>query len=105
MTDLLDRPVAAEHEADLPPDHDAAPFSPRRRAGADKWFLAALLVGAGSIHIAIAPSHLGESALEGAGFLVAAWVQLALAVAVLLRTPSRRFLAAVTGTSVALIAA
>jgi hypothetical protein len=109
MTDLLDRSVAAEHEAEheaeLPPERDATPSSPRARAGADQWFLAALLVGAGSIHVAMAPSHLGESALEGAGFLVAAWAQLALAVAVLLRTPSRRLLAVVAGTSVALIAA
>jgi hypothetical protein len=62
-------------------------------------------VGAGAIHVAMAPSHLDESVIEGAGFLVAVLVQLRLAVAVLLRTPSRRLLAAVAGTSVALIAA
>lgn len=84
---------------------DIAPGSPQSRAGTDQWLLAALLLGAGAIHVAMAPSHLGESALEGAGFLAAAWVQLALGVAVLLRPPSRRLLVAVTGTSVALIAA
>jgi hypothetical protein len=105
MTDLLDRPAAAEHETELPPDRDVASSPSPARVGADQWVLAALLVGAGAIHVAMAPSHLGESVIEGAGFLVAAWVQLALAVAVLLRTPSRRLLAAVAGTSVALIAA
>jgi hypothetical protein len=88
----------------LEPGHDHAPVSPQSRAGTDQWLLAALLLGAGTIHVAMAPSHLGESALEGAGFLAAAWVQLALGVAVLLRAPSRRLLLAVAGTSVALIA-
>ena len=90
--------------AALPPDRDHAPVSPQSRAGTDQWLLAALLLGAGAIHVAMAPSHLGESALEGAGFLAAAWVQLALGLAVLLRPPSRRLLLAVAGTSVALIA-
>jgi hypothetical protein len=105
MTDLLDRSAAAEHEAELPPERDAAPSPPLAGVAADQWFLVALLVGAGAIHVAMAPSHMDESIIEGAGFLVAAWVQLALAVAVLLRAPSRRLLAAVGGTSVALIAA
>jgi hypothetical protein len=91
-------------QAVLEPGHDHAPVSPQSRAGTDQWLLAALLLGAGTIHVAMAPSHLGESALEGAGFLAAAWVQLALGVAVLLRAPSRRLLLAVAGTSVALIA-
>ncbi|HEX8802897.1 MAG TPA: hypothetical protein VF743_01850 [Acidimicrobiales bacterium] len=52
----------------------------------------------------MAPSHLGESAVEGWGFVVAAWAQLALAVAVLLR-PSRRVGVAVMATSAALVAA
>jgi hypothetical protein len=113
MTDLLARPVAAEDEsgaergpdtrADDRADHDGAP-PPSSRIAGDRWFLAALLVGAGAIHVAMAPSHLGESAVEGAGFLAAGWAQLLLAAAVLLR-PTRRVLAAVAGTGVALIAA
>jgi hypothetical protein len=91
-------------QAVLEPGPDDAPVSPQSRARTDQWLLAALLLGAGTIHVAMAPSHLGESALEGAGFLAAAWVQLALGVAVLLRAPSRRLLLAVAGTSVALIA-
>ena len=45
--------------------------------------LAALLVGAGAVHLALAPSHFGESTAEGVGFLVAAWLQIGLAVTVL----------------------
>jgi hypothetical protein len=104
MTDLLDRPVAPEQDPDLRRGHaDARPAS-SPRAGADQWFLAALLIGAGAIHVAMAPSHLNESAVEGAGFVAAAWVQVALGVAVVLGPPSRRLLVAVVGTGVALIA-
>ena len=63
----------------------------------------AALLARGGIHVAMAPSHLGESAVEGWGFVLAAWAQLALAAAVLVR-PSRRVGAAVVVTSVALIA-
>jgi hypothetical protein len=55
---------------------------------AGRWALAALLVGAGAVHVAMAPSHFGESTVEGLGFLAAGWLQLALGGAVLLR-PSR----------------
>jgi hypothetical protein len=110
MTDLLDRPAAAEHESEpastsgseARPDPGGGASSPSL-ARSDQWFLAALLAGAGAIHLAMAPSHMGESAVEGAGFLAAAWVQLLLAAAVLLR-PSRRVLAAVAGSGVAFIA-
>jgi len=104
MTDLLDRPASADHRAAPTPNRDTAPVPPQSRAGTDQWLLAALLLGAGAIHVAMAPSHLGESAIEGAGFLAAAWVQLALGVVVLLRAPSRRLLLAVAATSVVLIA-
>src|SRR6188472_1270946 len=73
---------------------DAAPSrSPTARARASsigwvQWLVAALLVGAGAVHLALAPSHFGESTVEGVGFLVAAWLQIALAIAVLLR-PTR----------------
>jgi hypothetical protein len=51
----------------------------------------------------MAPSHLGESAVEGTGFVVAAWAQVALAVLVVAR-PRRWVLGAVIGANVALIA-
>jgi hypothetical protein len=52
----------------------------------------------------MAPSHLGESAVEGGGFVAAAWLQLGLALAVLLR-PSRRVLVAAMAVNGALIVA
>jgi hypothetical protein len=107
VTDLLDRPVAADEPEDASEERTgpatAGRPAPPSRPGPDQWFLAALLVGAGAIHIAMAPSHLGESAIEGAGFIASAWIQVALAVAVLVR-PARRVLAAVIASSLALIA-
>jgi hypothetical protein len=50
--------------------------------------LGALLAAAGVIHLVMVPSHWGESAVEGAGFLVSGWLQVALAVG-LLRRPAR----------------
>jgi hypothetical protein len=125
MSDVLVRPDAAGPEdprrgddaaaepgppqADAPDAAESAEASRAPGAGAGvasiRALLAALLLGAGAIHVAMAPSHLGESAVEGTGFLVAAWVQVGLAAAVALsRRPSRRVLAAVAATSVVLIA-
>jgi hypothetical protein len=100
MTDLLDRPAMAE-----PGDQrGSAAQSTRPTTGPEHLLLAAALFGAGAIHMAMAPSHLGESAVEGIGFLVAAWAQLSLAVAVLLR-PARAVLTAVGVISLVLIGA
>jgi hypothetical protein len=99
MTDLLDRPAMTEPSGQGRSGPRSSPIP-----GPEHWLLAATLVGAGAIHMAMVPSHLGESAIEGVGFLVAAWMQLGLAVAVLLR-PTRAVLAAVGVTSVALIGA
>lgn len=52
------------------------------------WGVAACLLMAGIVHFALAPSHLGESTVEGWGFLLAGWAQLGLAAWLLLR-PSR----------------
>ncbi len=48
-------------------------------------FLGALLGGAGLIHVAMAPAHLGSSIADGAGFLAAGAAQLMLAVVVVAR--------------------
>jgi hypothetical protein len=69
-----------------------------------QWLVATLLVGAGAVHLALAPSHFGESTVEGIGFVVAAWLQLALAVAVLLR-PTRVVVFATIAVSAACIGA
>jgi hypothetical protein len=57
------------------------------------YALAALSAGAAAIHFALAPAHFAESTALGAGFVVAAWFQLALAVVLVVR-PSRAALAA-----------
>jgi hypothetical protein len=69
-----------------------------------EWLLGALLVSAGAVHVAMAPSHFGESSLEGIGFLAAAWLQIGSGVAVVLR-PSRRVHGAIIAVSAACIAA
>jgi hypothetical protein len=52
----------------------------------------------------LAPSHFAESTAEGVGFLAAAWLQIALGVAVLLR-PTRRVVIAIVVVSAACIGA
>jgi hypothetical protein len=100
MTDLLDPPAA-------PPAVDVAarPAEPAvRSATGAPLVLAALLLGAGLIHATMAPPHLGESAVEGAGFVVAAWLQVLLAAAVLVRL-RRWVLGAVVVVNAALLVA
>jgi hypothetical protein len=104
MTDLLDapdvraeEPVAAEAPGAPEPVMDAGEPSPGTR-----WLLAACLAGAAVVHAAMVPSHTGESALEGWGFVLSAWAQLALAVAVLAR-PVRRVAVAIVVTNAVLI--
>jgi hypothetical protein len=108
MTDVLDERVAAEPalapavvEPSVEGVSAARETSPASRP--ERWLLSALLAGAALIHAAMAPSHLGEAAVEGAGFVAAAWVQILLAVAVLVR-PTRRVLLAVVVSSAALVA-
>jgi hypothetical protein len=114
MTDVLDVPEAPAETSSTPAGPDRTAAEGRTAAGrseggvapprAVRWWVAATLVGAGAIHVAMAPSHLAESAVEGAGFVLAAWSQLLLAAVVLVR-PSRRAFAAVVGTNLALVAA
>jgi hypothetical protein len=74
MTDVLDR------DAD-----DTLP------APAARLLLAAASAGAGAIHLAMVPSHWDESVVEGVGFAMFGWLQLAFAAVVLVR-PSRALL-------------
>ena len=62
----------------------------------------AATAAAGAIHFAMAPSHMATSALEGWGFAITGWVQVAVAVWLLIR-PSRSSTLAVTGAAVATI--
>ena len=107
MTDLLDRPAAAdtpESEPDKAPVAAAVQPAPRPTTEPAPWAIAAALLGAAAIHFAMAPSHFGESGIEGAGFLASAWAQAVLAIAVLWR-PTRLVLASSAVVNVALIAA
>jgi hypothetical protein len=67
--------------------------SPPSPVATTQWVLAALAAGAGLIHLVMVPPHLAESTADGAGFIVAAVAQLALAVALAGR-PSRPVLLA-----------
>src|SRR5688572_1750106 len=66
---------------------DRAPLGTSEAGPADAA-LAALLAGAGLVHVAMAPAHLTSSAADGVGFLVVGVVQLLVAILVVAR-PSR----------------
>src|SRR6188472_3945143 len=81
MTDVLDR-------LDEPSPSLAEPAPPRRVARDDlrpRIAIAALSTGAAAIHLAMAPGHVGEWALEGGAFIAAAWAQLLVAVLAIAR--------------------
>lgn len=66
----------------------ASPKRPLDLAPLARVLLSVLLAAAGVIHLAMVPSHWSESAIEGIGFAVAGWLQIALGVWVLLRPGS-----------------
>ncbi|MFI5048048.1 MAG: hypothetical protein ACHQIG_13360, partial [Acidimicrobiia bacterium] len=61
---------------------------------AGRLLLAVLSGAAGVIHLAMVPSHWGSSTVEGVGFALVGWSQIAIAV-MLLAAPSRRLLRAI----------
>jgi hypothetical protein len=105
MTDVLTRPddiAGAQRETSTPAEPGPPPAS--TGPGAAVVALASFTAAAGLIHLVMTPSHVGESALEGAGFLVAAWVQLGLAIAVVrAATPRRGLLGLAVAVNLALI--
>jgi len=66
-------------------------------APALRYLIAGLSAAAGVVHLAMVPSHMGEWAAEGVAFAVVGWLQLAMALLVVVR-PTRLLLA---GTAVA----
>jgi hypothetical protein len=64
-----------------------------RAYGTSAFFLAALVAGAGVIHFAMVPTHAADSLVDGIGFAVFGWLQIALAVAIAVR-PNKRVLVA-----------
>ena len=77
MTDVLDRLTETTPLTER--DGQAAPGH-RELSNAGRVVLAALSAAAGVIHLAMVPSHIGESTIEGVGFAVAGWFQLVVAV-------------------------
>ncbi len=104
MTDLFDAPSEAEAERPVEPAGVGDVPEAGRATTAAHLLLAATLLGAGAIHMVMVPSHLDESTVDGVGFIASAWVQLALAVAVLVR-PRRRVLTAALIANLAFVAA
>ena len=79
MTDVLLRPSE-------PAGGKARSGRPRfELSGSSRVLLAVFSAAAGIIHLAMVPSHWGESVVEGFGFAVVGWAQLALAVALFVR--------------------
>lgn len=89
-------PTAGTGGGDTTTTGTAATGASGGRTGRGGWpdtlrTLAAIaLVGAGIIHFAYAPGHLDAETSHGVFFLVAGWVQIALAVALTLRTRPER---------------
>src|SRR3990172_12489932 len=73
-------------------------------SGPAQMILASLSGGAGVIHLAMVSSHMEETVVEGIGFALAGWFQLAFAVLALTR-PSRALLHASILVNLALIGA
>jgi hypothetical protein len=111
MTDMLERAVAGDAPSDDPSEAgDAATSSAGRTdaalpvAPALRYLIAGLSAGVGVIHLAMVPSHMGGWAAEGIAFAVVGWLQLAMALLVVVR-PSRLLLAAGAAANVAFVAA
>jgi hypothetical protein len=117
MTDVLDRAsdAAADDAArrddpsdvsDLSNSSEAAPATrPQDPARAEvalglRYLIAGLSAAAGAVHLAMVPSHMGEWAAEGIAFALVGWLQLAVALLVVVR-PTRLLLA---GTALANLA-
>ena len=94
MTDLLE-PYVDTSVDDLPPLETTDDRTTDNSVPAPflAYLLAACLTGAGIIHLAMVPSHMGEWRPEGWAFLGSAVLQLGLAVGLVLRP--RRWMAAV----------
>jgi hypothetical protein len=94
MTDVLSRTTAAPAVRPQPSRRgpERRPIDPTIGVRAT---LAALSGAAGAIHLAMVPSHWSESAVEGVGFAVTGWFQLALAFLLLWRPTTLLLKAAV----------
>ena len=81
---------------------DAYSDAPGSLSVAGRVLVAVLLGSAGAIHLAMVPSHMESSSVEGIGFALAGWVQVGVALWILAR-PSRTALRVVMLVSVAFL--
>lgn len=102
MTDGVDAGAGVPSQPATPVDDDRPGTAGPGRQG--HLGLAALVAGAGVIHLAMVPSHLDASAVDGVGFFVAGWLQIGLAALLAVRAGARALRAAVV-VNLALIAA
>lgn len=86
MTSVLER--AVQPGSGTPKSGARAPQVPYDLAVVGRVLLAVLSGAAGAIHLAMVPSHFELSTAEGIGFAAAGWIQLSIAVLLLVR-PSR----------------
>jgi hypothetical protein len=68
-----------------------------------RWFLAALSVGAGAIHLVMVPQHAQDSLRVGLAFAAAGWFQIAFGTAMLAR-PTRLWVQLATATNLLFVA-
>lgn len=105
MTDVLDRTRQPRIERSPAPSAHHPP-EPRRfdLSTVGRVLLAALSGAAGVIHLAMVPSHMDVSTVEGVGFAIAGWFQV-VAAAVLMTYATRSLLRVVMVANAAFIAA
>jgi hypothetical protein len=98
--DVPSAATATEPVADPFPSAAPAPAP----AGPLRYLLAGLSGGAGTVHLAMVPSHMDEWAAEGVAFAIAGWVQLVMALLLVTR-PSRALLRAAIVVNAAFVGA
>lgn len=105
MTDILDRVGVAPTELAAQPTEEQATLlrATFTLAAPARVLLASLALAAAVIHLMMVPPHMSGSAIEGIGFALSGWFQLAVAVLVLVR-PTLWLLRTVIAVNLALIA-
>ena len=92
---MTDATVAADEPTVDVSESEGPPVAERIHLG---WAVAGLSAAAGGIHLAMVPSHAGDSLLDPVGFAAVGWFQLVVAAVILLGRDGRNlYRAAVVG--------
>jgi len=95
MVPMTDATVAADEPTVDVSESEGPPVAERIHLG---WAVAGLSAAAGGIHLAMVPSHAGDSLLDPVGFAAVGWFQLVVAAVILLGRDGRNlYRAAVVG--------